>query len=268
MTASPDTIRQDTIHRDTTQQGSRWETSLRARIGRELGLEPTTAEVVTSWLDAALPADAGSALDAGCGRLSHLKQFRSRLDRFSGVDVHQPATPLRWLDEFRVADLCTDAHAFEPGSFDVTLSNFTVEHFADPVAAFRMILAWLRPGGTLVITTVNRAHPFVDAYCSIPAVVRGRLQPVVKVSAADAHPLVGACNTPRLIHDGLVAAGYEDIRIVTTDHLARAWGRTLPTWALGLIGDVAAHSMPARRSTIVAQARRPRQDATPSASVR
>lgn len=233
------------------------DTGLRARIGRELGLEPTTADVVTAWLDEALPASSGSALDAGCGRLSHLKQFRSRLDRFSGVDIHEPAAPLGWLDEFRVADLCVDADAFEADTFDVALSNFTVEHFADPVAAFRMIRGWLRPGGTLIITTVNRAHPFVDAYCSIPAEMRGRLQPVVKASAADAHPVVGACNTPRLIRDGLVAAGYEDIRIVTTDHLARAWGRTLPTWALGLIGDVAAHSMPARRSTIVAQARRP-----------
>jgi len=248
--------------------GSRRDTGFRARVGRELGLEPTTAEVVTAWLDAALPVSAGSALDAGCGRLSHLKQFRSRLDRFSGVDIHEPALPLGWLDEFRVADLCVDADAFEPDSFDVALSNFTVEHFADPVAAFRMILGWLRPSGTLVITTVNRAHPFVDAYCSIPAEVRGRLQPFVKMSAADAHPVVGACNTPRLIRDGLIAAGYEDIRIVTTDHLARAWGRTLPTWGLGLIGDVAAHTMPARRSTIVAQARRPAASTTSDAAGR
>jgi hypothetical protein len=86
------------------------------------------------------------------------------------------------------------------------------------------------------------------------------------VSAADAHPVVGACNTPRLIRDGLIAAGYKDIRIVTTDHLARAWGRTLPTWALGLIGDVAAHSMPSRRSTIVAQARRPAAGTAPDAT--
>ena len=100
-----------------------------------------------------------------------------------------------------------------------------------------------------------------------PAEVRGRLQPVVKMSAADAHPVVGACNTPRL-HPGWTRRGrsYEDIRIVTTDHLARAWGRTLPTWALGLIGDVAAHSMPARRSTIVAQARRPISEAAPTSA--
>lgn len=230
---------------------------LRARIGHWLGLEPTTTDVVTLWLDEALPVADGAALDAGCGRLSHLKRFRPRLSRFSGVDIHAPERPLPWLDEFRVADLCLDTTAFEADAFDVALSTFTVEHFAHPVAAFRSILGWLRPGGTLVITTVNRAHPFVDAYCSMPADLRDRSQPVVKMSAADAHPVVGACNTPRLVRDGLRAAGYEDIRIVTTDQLARAWGRTVPTWVLGLIGDVAAHSMPARRSTIVAQARRP-----------
>lgn len=246
-----------TLERPVASNTGARDPGLRARIGRRLGLEPTTSEVVTRWLDAALPATDGTALDAGCGRLSHLKRFRPRLARFSGVDIHEPGRPLAWLDEFRVADLCVDADAFERGVFDVALSNFTVEHFADPVAAFRCIQGWLKPGGTLVITTVNRAHPFVDAYCSIPGDIRDRIQPVVKMSAADAHPVVGACNTPRLVRDGLRAAGYEDIRIVTTDHLARAWGRTLPTWALGLIGDVAAHSMPARRSTIVAQARRP-----------
>lgn len=210
------------------------------------------------WLDASIAADGGAAaLDAGCGRLSQLRPFRPRLARFVGVDIHAPARPLEWLDDFRVADLCVDSDAFAPGTFDVALSNFTVEHFADPVAAFRIVQAWLKPGGWLVLTTVNRAHPFVDAYLSLPDGVRDRIQPVVKRSAADAHPLIGACNTPGRIRRGLEAAGYQDIEIVTTDHLARAWGRTLPTWGLGLIGDLAAHSMPARRSTIVARARRP-----------
>ena len=80
---------------------------------------------------------------------------------------------------------------------------------------------------------------------------------MVKKSEADAHPLVGACNTPRLHpRRGSRAAGYTDVELVTTSHLARAWGQTLPTWGLGLLGDLAAHSMPARRSTIVARARR------------
>jgi SAM-dependent methyltransferase len=236
---------------------ARREEDPRVRVSRALGLVPTTQDVVERWLDEALPAEGGAAaLDAGCGRLSLLRPFRARLGRFVGVDIHAPAKPLQWLDEFAVADLCTDRDAFPDGTFDVALSNFTVEHFADPVAAFRTIGGWLKPGGWLVITTVNRRHPFVDLYLSIPTGVRSRVQPVVKKSQADAHPLVGACNTPRLIRDGLAAAGYADIEIRTTSHLARAWGHTLPTWGLGLLGDLAAHRMPARRSTIVARARR------------
>lgn len=241
----------------TGRRGNRRAEDPRLRLSRRLGLTPTTQDVVRRWLDEAVPQEGGAAaLDAGCGRLSQLRPLRSRLSRFVGVDIHEPPRPLHWLDSFVVADLCRDVDAFPEGTFDVTLSNFTVEHFADPVGAFRTIGTWLKPGGWLVITTVNRRHPLVDLYLSMPPEVRTRVQPVVKKSEADAHPLVGACNTPRLIREGLAAAGYTDIEIVTTSHLARAWGQTLPTWALGLVGDLAAHSMPARRSTIVARARR------------
>jgi len=227
------------------------------RIARQLGLVPTTQEIVERWLDEAVPREGGAAaLDAGCGRLSQLKPLRPRLARFVGVDIHAPSKPLHWLDEFAVADLCNDVDTFPRGTFDVTLSNFTVEHFADPVAAFRTIGSWLKPGGWLVITTVNRRHPLVDLYFTIPTELRSRVQPMVKKSEADAHPLVGACNTPRLIRDGLAAAGFTEIELVTTSHLARAWSQTWPTWGLGLLGDLAARTMPVRRSTIVARARR------------
>lgn len=240
-----------------TRRSERAAQDRKLRISRALGLVPTTQEVVERWLDEAVAAEGGSvALDAGCGRLSLLRPLRPRLARFVGVDIHAPAKPLKWLDEFAVADVCSDVDAFPPETFDVTLSNFTVEHFADPVSAFRIIGTWLKPNGWLVITTVNRRHPLVDLYLSLPTVLRSKVQPVVKKTEADAHPLVGACNTPRLIREGLAAAGYTDIELVTTSHLARAWGETLPTWGLGLIGDLAAHSMPARRSTIVARARR------------
>lgn len=230
--------------------------SRRSRISRRLGLVPTTQDVVEKWLDEGIPDGGASALDAGCGRLSQLRPFRKRIGRFVGVDIHEPARALEWLDEFHVADLCADADAFPEGTFDLVLSSFTVEHFADPVAAFRIIHGWLRPGAWLVITTVNRAHPFVNIYLSLPPVLRGRAQEVVKASAADAHPLVGACNTPSELRAGLRDAGYIDIELVTTGHLARAWERTLPTWALGLAGDLAAHSVPSRRSTIVARGRK------------
>jgi hypothetical protein len=102
-----------------------------------------------------------------------------------------------------------------------------------------------------VVTTVNRRHPFVAAYLDAPTAVRDRLQPLVKATAADAHRLVGMCNEPRTLRDRLRSAGFERVDITLIGHLARAWGRRLPTFALGLMGDLLARWLPERRSTIV-----------------
>lgn len=229
----------------------------REALLRRLGLEPSTGDVVRFFLDAALPAQGARVLDAGCGRTSALVPFRDRIAEFVGVDIHEPEPPPPWLDRFVKADLCRDADAFPPATFDAALSSFTVEHFQDPPAALRVLFGWLRPGGAIVISTVNRGHPFVNAYLSIPGAIGRPLQRMVKASAADAHALVGRCNTPAALRDALNGAGFVEVDLVTTDHLARAWSRRLPAYATGLIGDLAAHGYPARRSTIVARALRP-----------
>lgn len=240
----------------------------RARLLEHLGLLPSVQEVVGDSLQAALcraeerrrvaSGEQGTygiaVLDAGCGRVSALRPFRERIDRFVGADIHPPGTALDHLDEFAVVDLCAASDAFPPGSFDVVLSSFTVEHFERPAAALANFRRWLRPGGTLVVTTVNRRHPFVAAYLAAPAMVRNRLQPLVKATPADAHPLVGACNAPAALVAALREAGFDRLDVTLVAHLARAWGRTLPTFAAGLVGDLLSRSVPDRRSTIVAVA--------------
>jgi SAM-dependent methyltransferase len=243
----------------------RRETTLRC-----LGLVPGVADLLRAALEEAVgraevahaqagdPAPAVAALDAGCGRRSALTRYRSRLGRLAGADVHRPAPGvLPCLDEFATVDLCADPDAFPPASFDVVLCSFTVEHLADPPAAFGNIARWLRPGGTLVISTVNRRHPFVAAYLTLPDGLRGRLQPLVKATAADAHPLVGACNDPRSLRDALTEAGFTWVRVQPVGHLARAWGRRRPAFLLGLVGDLLARGIPSRRSTLVVAARVP-----------
>jgi SAM-dependent methyltransferase len=233
-----------------------------AVLGR-LGLRPATADVVRARLDEAFAATEArgadgpvvDALDAGCGRVSALTPYRGRIRRFVGADLHRPPPgALPHLDSFVAVDLCGEPSSFDRASFDVALSSFTAEHFADPAAAFRNLRTWLRPGGRVVLTTVNRRHPFVAAYLGLPARIRTPLQRLVKASGADAHPLVGACNDPAAIRRALECAGFTDVRVTTVPHLARAWGRRLPTYLLGLVGDLAAQPFPARRSTIVADA--------------
>jgi SAM-dependent methyltransferase len=221
-----------------------------------MDLRPTTREVLTTWLRTALPAQDAVALDAGVGRKSLLASFRPPITRLVGVDLHEPPDAVPWLDEFRLVDLCRDGDAFPPDTFHVILCAFALEHLDDPAAALRTMRHWLRPGGWLLLTTVNRRHPLVEAYLSLPAPVARTLQRRLKASDEDAHALVGRCNTPRALQAALVGAGYAEIGVRTTDHLARAWRRSRPARLLGLAGDLAAHSMPARRSTIVARARR------------
>lgn len=225
------------------------------------GIRPAVGALVREALEEAVAASEGrspgrvAALDAGCGRVSALKPFRPRIARLVGADVHQPDAALPHLDEFAVVDLCGPSDAFPPASFDLVLSSFTLEHFTDPEAALANVRRWLRPGGALVATTVNRRHPFVWAYLAMPDSVRGRLQRLVKATAADAHPLVGRCNDPATVRATLTEVGFSDVRLATAGHLARAWGRHWPTFLLGLVGDLLTIGLPSRRSTIVAVAR-------------
>lgn len=196
------------------------------------------------------------ALDAGCGERTTLRSVRHRIGRIVGVDVHPPSSPGPDVDEFLVADLCTDRLPLPEGSVDLAVSTFTVEHLRDPQAAFRTIARSLRPGGRFVLVTVNRRHPFVAAYFALPGVLRQRLQRLVKARAADAHPLVGAGTDPTALRATLVGAGFSIESLDTVGHLAAAWGRRRLTRTLGRIGDRLAAPFPMRRSTIVVVAQR------------
>ena len=195
-------------------------------------------------------------LDAGCGRKSPLVRFRGRIDRLVGVDLHEPDPPLAYLDEFVVVDLCGPGGNIPDDAFDLILSHFTLEHLADPSKALKNMHRWLRPGGTLVLTTVNRRNPFVAAYLGLPRGLQRRIQPLVKARLADAHPLVGACNDPDAIRSGLSAAGFGSPDLEMVPNLARAWSRRLWTFAIGAVGDVVTMASASRRSTILAVARK------------
>jgi SAM-dependent methyltransferase len=237
---------------------------LKTHLIDALAPRPSLDQVRTAVLDAAFVALEGrpgaghgiDALDAGCGRSSPLARYKVRLASLTGVDLHRPLPgQMPYLDRFVQADLCGDDAALPLGSVDLVLSNFTLEHFVDPRTALANMARWLRPGGHVVVTTVNRRHPFVAAYLWLPRRLRDRLQRTVR--AADSHPLVGACNDPAAVAGALREAGFQAVRVETVGHLARAWRRHWVTLLLGLVGDLAAAPFGGRRSTIVAAGHTP-----------
>jgi len=196
-------------------------------------------------------------LDAGCGHRSPLAAFRSRIGTLVGIDIAEPEHMPAYLDAFSTVDLCDEQAVIPAASFDVVLSHFTIEHLSRPGIAIANLQRSLRPGGTVVLVTVNRRHPFVDAYLRLPGPVRDRLQRTLKAAPENAHPLVGACNDPGALADALRSAGLARIEIETVGNLARAWGHHRAGRALGVIGDLLFQRLPSRRSTIIASATRP-----------
>ena len=186
-----------------------------------------SAEIVRRELDAAFEAAGAARLRHGRGRYRRpRRRLRPRLRAAAVPAAGSPASsaPISTRRHQGRSPTSTSSRRstsaptptrFPAGTFDVILSSFTVEHFADPAAAVRNMRGWLRPGGHLVISTVNRRHPFVWAYMAIPARLRRRLQRLVKATAADAHPLVGVCNTVDEIRAALAAAGFTDVRVTT-----------------------------------------------------
>ncbi len=108
----------------------------------------------------------GVILELGCGT-GHLTQLMS--SRFPGarilaVDFAERMIQLarRRVDgervEFAVAD--AETAAFEPESFDVVVSNATIQWFDDPRSTFKRLAGVLRPGGVMLHSTFGP-----DTFC-------------------------------------------------------------------------------------------------------
>ncbi|HXG76228.1 MAG TPA: class I SAM-dependent methyltransferase [Gaiellaceae bacterium] len=213
-------------------------------------METDHTAVERRLLDEAL-APGAVALDAGCGRTTRLRHYRDRIVRLVGVDADEEAGRANpYLDEFLVADL-DDALPFPDGAFDLVYANFVVEHLGRPERAFAEWRRVLRPGGTLLLLTSNRASPLMAAADRLPE----RLRLYVKrrgagAVARDVYPTRYLANTPARLEATARAAGFEPRAVVLVGTLHR-YGARLPGVAAVL--RALERLLPERRrSTIVA----------------
>jgi len=201
-------------------------------------------------LDAALRPGT-VALDAGCGRTTRLRHYRDRIEWLVGLDADVEAGRANpYVDDFVAGDL-DERLPFEDASFGLVYANFVVEHLAEPARAFAEWRRVLRPNGTLVLLTSNRANPLMAVGDRLPQRVRlGIKRRGAGAAERDVYPTRYLVNTPQRLRAVAGAARFETVAFELVGTLHR-YGARIP--GAGPILSAIERALPAeRRSTIVA----------------
>jgi 2-polyprenyl-3-methyl-5-hydroxy-6-metoxy-1,4-benzoquinol methylase len=97
-------------------------------------------------------------LDAGCGAAPALRYLALLGYNVVGSDLMRyPLEQAKTVapEASTVLNDLTEGHAFADGAFDVVLAADVIEHLHDGAALLRECWRVLRPGGTVIISTVN-----------------------------------------------------------------------------------------------------------------
>lgn len=100
-------------------------------------------------------APPGRLLDVGCGNGKYLDFMRSLGWDVTGIDKGSVCEYPRSVLKIPVLDGHLWEHHFPDASFDVITLWFVMEHVWDPVQIVKECARILRPGGQLIVSTVN-----------------------------------------------------------------------------------------------------------------
>ncbi len=109
-----------------------------------------------------------------------------------------------------------DAHKlpFEANEIDVIAMQDVVEHLADPHLVFRECARVLRPGGSVLIATVNQWFPPIVLGRVMPHWLRQKLNKIATGTAEeDTFPVYYRANSARSLVRAAQAAGFETVRM-------------------------------------------------------
>ncbi|HEX2721553.1 MAG TPA: methyltransferase domain-containing protein [Gemmatimonadaceae bacterium] len=95
-------------------------------------------------------------LEIGSGPPNSTSRFLSSLGRVTGVDVDPD---VRTNDALVAAHVLSDeTYPLPDCGFDACVSDYVIEHIADPESHLREVARVLKPGGVYVFRTPNRFH--------------------------------------------------------------------------------------------------------------
>ncbi len=186
----------------------------------------TTFHRMTGEAIRALGTRAGSnqkirILEIGSGPGNPTSRFLASLGELHGID---PDPLVRTNDALTSATLlgADGAYPFDDGSFDACVSDYVVEHVADPVAHLGEIFRVLAPGGVYLFRTPNRWHPISLVSAATPhwfhRLVANRLRGLAD-EAHDPYPTLYRLNTRTAIARAAARAGLSirELRMIEPD---------------------------------------------------
>jgi SAM-dependent methyltransferase len=171
----------------------------------------------TGWVDgtsefhvlaaSAIPRG-GRILEIGAGPSNASSEFFASLGEVTGLDVDSDALTNRALHETHVFD--GGRFPLVDASFDACVSNYVLEHVADPTTHFAEVRRVLKPGGAYILRTPNVYHYVAFVSWIMPhrvhLLIANRLR-AMPAGAHDPYPTVYAANSKRAITRLAAGAG-------------------------------------------------------------
>jgi SAM-dependent methyltransferase len=147
-------------------------------------------------------------LEVGAGPSNPTSKYLAALGRLSGLDVDPAVRSNDALADARVLDTAT--FPFGDSCFDACVSNYVLEHIADPGSHLSEISRILRPGGVYLFRTPNRYH-YVSLVSRLTPhwfheAAANRLRNL-REDAPDPYPTYYRLNSRRAIHRAALQAG-------------------------------------------------------------